>query len=59
MYATVEDQWFIIKKIIFFFLLNSSPYKNEVATIFTDDTDFDNEQKCATQATTTIKCAKK
>ncbi len=41
MYATMEDQWLIKKKK----KKKKTPYKNEVATIFTDVTDFDNEQK--------------
>ncbi len=62
MYATIEDQWLITKKIKLRIInvaipIGSShhrcsgpnneisPYKNEVATISTDVTDFDNEHK--------------
>ncbi len=45
MYATMEDQW--LKKTPQTVTQNNyiSPYKNEIATIFTDITDFDNEHK--------------
>ncbi len=43
-YATMEDQWLIKRKTQNNYI---SPYKNEVASlfVFTDVTDFDNEQK--------------
>ncbi len=48
MYATMEDQWLIKNKQKNSQNNSISPYKIEVATIFTTVTDFDNEHKFTT-----------